>query len=133
MNKPARAPANTAWEAVCHVDDLIMHAGVAVRAHGRQVAIFLTDQGMFAVDNLDPFCGAGVLSRGIVGDIKGHLVVASPMYKQHFCLDTGRCLEDDGVRLRTWPLRQDEDGVISVGPSDTNTSREADHAVAASH
>jgi len=35
-----------------------------------------------------------VLSRGIVGDVKGERVVASPLYKQHYSLTTGRCLED---------------------------------------
>src|SRR5258708_13508282 len=34
------------------------------------------------------------MSRGIVGDIGGEVVVASPIYKQHFSLITGRCLEE---------------------------------------
>jgi assimilatory nitrate reductase catalytic subunit len=38
--------------------------------------------------------GVNVLSRGIVGDLGGELVVASPLYKQHFSLITGRCLEE---------------------------------------
>ena len=47
-----------------------------------------------AIGNHDPASDANVLSRGIVGDIGGELVVASPMYKQHFSLLTGRCLEE---------------------------------------
>ena len=43
------------------------------------------------------------MARGIVGDLQGQLVVASPVYKQHFNLRTGRCLEDESVGLRTWP------------------------------
>jgi NAD(P)H-dependent nitrite reductase small subunit len=133
MKKTTRTPATAAWQPVCHVDDLIMHAGVAVRAHGQQVAIFLTDQGLFGIDNLDPFCGAAILSRGIIGDLKGQLVVASPMYKQHFCLETGHCLEDDSVRIRAWPLRKADNGVVSVGLPGAETSKESDHAMAASH
>ena len=53
--------------------------------------------------NLDPFSRANVLSRGIVGDLKGELVVASPVYKQHFSLRTGQCVEDPDVRV--WYIR----------------------------
>ena len=58
---------------------------------------------VFAVENYDPFSNANVMSRGLVGDLQGQIVVASPVYKQHFNLRTGRCLEDESVSLRTWP------------------------------
>jgi len=44
---------------------------------------------------LVPIGKANVLSRGMVGDINERLVVASPLYKQHFDLQTGECLEND--------------------------------------
>ncbi|CDM26072.1 nitrite reductase small subunit NirD [Castellaniella defragrans] len=116
------------WQPVCRLEDLIPDAGVAVRAHGAQVAVFLTDAGPFALDHVDPFCGAAVLARGIVGELQGHPVVASPMYKQHFRLDTGQCLEDERVRVRRWPLRMDADGVLRVGRPETIHPLEADHA-----
>ena len=53
-------------------------------------------------DNHDPRSGANVIGRGIVGSVKGELVVASPLYKQHYCLRSGRCLEDPAQVLRTW-------------------------------
>ena len=59
--------------------------------------------------------GANVLSRGIVGDLKGELVVASPVYKQHFSLLTGRCLEDAAVRVPVYAARV-EDGFVVVEP-----------------
>jgi len=31
--------------------------------------------------------------------------VAAPLYKQHFSLLSGECLEDAGQRLRVWPVR----------------------------
>lgn len=107
-----------AWQPVCHIDDLILDGGVAVRAHGRQIAIFLTDDGIFALDNLDPFSQAAVLARGIVGELKGRTVVASPMYKQHFCLRTGACIEDEAMSVHGWPLRRETDGTLCVGMPD---------------
>jgi len=127
----AGAPDDAAWPAVCHADDLIPDGGVAVRAHGVQIAIFLTDEGLFALDNLDPFSGAAILARGIVGELRGCPVVASPMYKQHFRLDTGQCLEDASVSVRCWPLREDETGIIHVGlPQASACGQEGDHAAA---
>jgi len=118
----------TAWQAVCHVDDLIPGMGVCARAHGHQIAIFLTDEGLFALDNLDPFSQAAILARGIVCDLKGRMVVASPMYKQHFCLQTGLCIEDESMSVRSWPLRRDASGMISAAMP--LPLRENDHACA---
>jgi nitrite reductase (NADH) small subunit len=45
-----------------------------------------------------------------VGSLQGELVVAAPLYKQHFSLD-GRCLEDAGSSLRVWPVRVNGEAV----------------------
>jgi len=116
------------WQAVCSREDLIPEAGVAVRAHGEQVAVFMTGAGLFAIDHVDPFCGAAVLARGIVGELQGRPVVASPMYKQHFFLDTGECLEEAGVRVRCWPARLGKDGVLRLGRPQDPASKDCDHA-----
>ncbi len=89
-------------EFVCDIDDVLDGGGVCALLDGEQVALFRVGQTVFALENRDPFSGANVLARGIVGDVGGELVVASPVYKQHFSLTTGRCLEDDSVALRTW-------------------------------
>ncbi len=60
---------------------------------------------MYAVENRDPQSGANVIGRGIVGHLDGALVVAAPLYKQHFRLEDGHCLEDPQLRLRTWAAR----------------------------
>ena len=84
------------WVAVCRLDHIVPNTGVCALVGSRQVAVFrLDDDSLYAIDNHDPFSGANVLSRGIVGDLKGELVVASPVYKQHFSLVTGRCIEDE--------------------------------------
>lgn len=96
------------WVKVCGVSDLIAHSGVAALLGDQQVAVFYlpgeTEQ-VFVVDNHDPFSGANVLSRAIVGDLGGRLVIASPIYKQHFDLRNGECLEDDSVSIACWPAK----------------------------
>ncbi|MBZ2187784.1 nitrite reductase small subunit NirD [Alcanivorax sp. JB21] len=101
MNSKAQV---TGWADVCAVSDVIPGTGVAARINGAQVALFHTEDGFFALGNHDPFSDANVLARGILGDIGGKLVVASPVYKQHFCLHTGICLEDMAVNVPTWPV-----------------------------
>jgi assimilatory nitrate reductase catalytic subunit len=98
---------------VCPLEDIVPDAGVAALVDGEQVAIFRLDDGsVHAVGNFDPFSRANVLSRSIVGDIKGELVVASPVYKQHFSLLTGRCLEDASARIPVYAARVEEGWVV---------------------
>ena len=106
-------PADARWAAVCRLEDIVPNTGVCALVDGRQVAVFrLNDNSVYAIDNRDPFSRANVLSRGIVGDLKGELVVASPVYKQHFSLTTGQCLEDPGVRVAVFPVRIDGDAIL---------------------
>ena len=103
---------------VCRLDEIVPGAGVCALVGDDQVAIFRIENRLFAVGNRDPFSGANVLSRGIVGDLKGELVVASPVYKQHFSLATGRCIEDDGVRIPVY-ASEVRDGWVLVEPART--------------
>jgi nitrite reductase (NADH) small subunit len=92
--------------AVCTLDDLVPGIGVGVLVNGRQVALFRLRNGdIHAVGNYDPFSRANVISRGLTGDLKGRKVVASPLYKQHFDLATGECLEEPGVALPVYAVR----------------------------
>ena len=100
---------------ICRFDDIVPDTGVCALVAGEQVAVFRIQDEIFAIGNKDPFSGANVLSRGIVGDLKGELVVASPVYKQHFELLTGRCVEDATVRIPVYRARI-EDGFIVVEP-----------------
>ena len=104
------------WIAVCKLDDIVPNTGVCALVGGRQVAVFrLDDDSVYALSNYDPFSRANVLSRGIVGDLKGEVVVASPVYKQHFSLATGQCLEDPDVRVPIFPVRLEGDQVWVEG------------------
>jgi nitrite reductase (NADH) small subunit len=108
-----------AWKTVCAQQDLVSNSGVVVWLDGAQVALFYLPgaegKTLYAIDNHDPQSGANVIGRGLVGSIKGDLVVASPIYKQHFRLEDGTCLEYPQQRLRVWPVRLNGDAVeVSV-------------------
>lgn len=111
---PAAAGGAPAWIGICALDDIVPNTGVCALVGGDQVAVFrLDDDSLYAIGNFDPLSGANVLSRGIVGDIDGELVVASPIYKQHFSLESGRCLEDDEASVPVYAVRL-VDGTVLV-------------------
>ena len=111
------ADARVTWTQACPLARLLPGRGVAVLLPGGvQAAVFLLADGTLrAVGNVDPFAGAAVLSRGIVGDRAGEPTVASPLLKQVFSLDTGRCLDDPDVAVPV-PAVAVRDGVVVVGP-----------------
>ena len=94
------------WVSICRYDELLPERGAAALVGGRQIALFRTNEGeVLALDNRDPFSGANVLSRGIVGTRGGVPTVASPMYKQVFDLRTGQCVDDPAVTVSVLPVR----------------------------
>ena len=100
---------------ICQHQDLIPNSGVCAQVQGEQVALFyLPDEtpSVYAIGNWDPIGKANVLSRGIIGDIDGRLSVASPLYKQHFDLLTGQCLEDDEVSVPVYAVELVGDTVL---------------------
>ncbi len=106
---------------VCALADLVPERGVGVLAGEHRIALFrLADDRVMAVQQRDPFCGANVLSRGIVGDVDGLPILSSPMYKQVWDLVTGTCLDPGGKEpadLRVYPVRVDGgDVLVEVGP-----------------
>jgi nitrite reductase (NADH) small subunit len=109
------------WIDVCSVDDLQPDSGICALVDGQQVAIFYMpkDKTIYALSNYDPFGNANVLSRGLIGDIKGQPVVASPLYKQHFNLKTGVCLEDETVKIPAYAIRI-ENGSVQVSITEQN-------------
>ncbi|MEV6959416.1 nitrite reductase small subunit NirD [Streptomyces sp. NPDC051207] len=95
------------WFTVCDLSTLFPGRGVAaLLPDGRQVALFVDRSGkLYAIDNRDPFTGATVLSRGLTGTHQGRPFVASPLLKQRFDLESGQCLDEDGVRVATYEVR----------------------------
>ena len=105
------------WVDVCDYDDLQPERGVRVLVGNAHVAVFRThDDEVLAVDAIDPFSGASVLARGIVGSHGDEPFVASPMYKQRFDLRTGVCLDDPSVQVRVYPVEIARGRVLVAGP-----------------
>ncbi|UUM31956.1 nitrite reductase small subunit NirD [Vibrio japonicus] len=96
------------WVTICQVSDLVPNAGVCALVVDQQVAIFSCTRtgSLYAVSNYDPIGDANVLSRGIIGSLDGQPYVASPLYKQHFHLETGVCLEEPHYQIKTYPVRE---------------------------
>jgi len=110
------------WVDVCALDDLTPNTGVGALIEHQQIAIFRVgaEKRVYALSNQDPFSQAFVMSRGIIGDLQGERVVASPIYKQHFSLATGRCLEDKDQKLLVFPSKI-ENGRVWISPTPQKT------------
>lgn len=108
-------PITKQWTTICPLDRILPNTGVCALVNDRQIAVFRVgeEEDVYAIENLDPFSKAYVLSRGIVGDHNGIPKVASPIYKQNFSLLTGECLDDPTVKLQTFAA-QVVDGQVQV-------------------
>lgn len=107
------------WQAVTPLAALQPERPVAALLDGVQVVVVrLLDDRVFVVGQLDPFSGANVMSRGIVGSVlrDGEEVptIHSPMYKQAFDLRTGQSLGDVPAALGSWETVV-RDGAVFVG------------------
>jgi nitrite reductase (NADH) small subunit len=105
------------WTAICDLEEIVPNTGVCALLGGEQVAVFRVAEAgerVFAIGNFDPNSGAAVLSRGLVGNLGERIVVASPIYKQHFDLQTGECLEAPHHSVASYPVRV-EAGRVWVG------------------
>ncbi|WP_444915592.1 nitrite reductase small subunit NirD [Microbulbifer sp. TRSA007] len=113
------------WSPICQRSDLVTNSGVCAlwgdtsvyptkalntvtkTVYQRSIALFFLpdqEQQLYAVDNWDPIAQAGVIARGIIAELEGELTIASPMYKNHFRLSDGVCMEDSDIKLATYPL-----------------------------
>lgn len=109
-----QAQAAQTWTQVCAVDDLWIDRGSAALVGEQQIALFrLRDGAIYAVGHRDPFTGANVMARGLVGSRADVPTVASPLHKQTFSLQTGECLDDPSQSLPVWPV-QVRDGNVWV-------------------
>jgi len=99
------------WHEVCGIDDVIPNSGVCALIDDQQIALFCVMQSgkrhLYAISNWDPVGKANVLYRGLIGSIGDDTVVASPLYKEHYSLVTGKCVERDDVSVLTFPVKQE--------------------------
>lgn len=97
---------------ICPVSALEVERGAAaLLPDGTQIGVFLLDDGsVHAVQQHDPYSGANILSRGLVGThlnpgeggAEGAIVptLSSPMYKQVWNLDSGDVIDAGGGEAR---------------------------------
>jgi nitrite reductase (NADH) small subunit len=112
----AVASSERTWVDVCDVEDLLPERGVRALVGADHVAVFRTHDGdIHALHDVDPFSGASVLSRGIVGTRSDLPIVSSPMFKQAFDLRTGQCLDVPSVTVEVFPTRIDAGRVLVAG------------------
>lgn len=91
---------------LCALTDLDPERGVGALLGDTQVAVFrLSDDTVRAVQQLDPYSGANVMSRGLVGTtrvtaadgaVRDVATVTTPMLKQVWSLETGEVLDSGG-------------------------------------
>lgn len=97
------------WVTVCEDSDLVINSGVCALVNDQQIALFKIKNGqelqIFAISNWDPIGKANVLYRGLIASVGDIVVVASPLYKQRFCLTTGACLDSEEVKVKVYPVR----------------------------
>ncbi|GAA1149072.1 nitrite reductase small subunit NirD [Nesterenkonia lutea] len=102
------------WRPVCRLADLEPMWGEAALIGGTQIALVrLYEDAVHAVSQWDPFARANVMSRGIVGSKAGRPTIASPIHKQSYDLQTGKCLSEEGLQLDSYAVRVVE-GTVEV-------------------
>ncbi|WP_342762820.1 nitrite reductase small subunit NirD [Dermabacter hominis] len=106
------------WQSICKVTDIDPNLPEAALFGTEQVAVVRAwDERIYVVSNVDPRTQQGVMSRGIVGDrdVEGarRATLASPIYKEVYDLETGKCYANDAYTLPVYASRV-SDGVIEV-------------------
>lgn len=119
----------SAWTPVCRLDHLARERGAAalLGSAGTQVQVALfrlpspdpalahdpAHDSVAAVGHRDPFTGANVIARGIVGSRGDVVTVASPLHKQVFDISSGQALDYPETSLGRWDARV-VDGVVEL-------------------
>jgi len=111
---------STSWTVACSANDLVDNSGVCALIGGQQIAIFKVSlngvKQLFAISNWDPIGLANVLYRGLLCSVADKTVVASPLYKQRFCLLSGQCIDDENQKVQVYPIRLEGQNVFIQMP-----------------
>lgn len=106
------------WRTICDSTDLVKDSGISAlleyeTGEAEQIAIFYmpsSKEQIFAVGNYDPIGKANVLYRGLVGCVNDEPVVSSPLYKQHYSLNSGKCLQEE-ITIPVYDIRIENEQV----------------------
>ena len=101
------------WVHVGSVADFPIDGGATIKYGQSQIAVFnFTTRGeWYASQNMCPHRKAFVLSRGMIGDAQGQPKVACPLHKKTFSLESGESLQNEDYKIRTFPVKVEEEGV----------------------
>lgn len=94
------------FEAVAQLDELVPGRGTVVEVQGYRLALFRTEDGVYAVDNACPHA-EGPLAEG---DVQGTTVYC-PWHGWAFDLTSGACRQ--GAHVRSYPTEV-VDGQVRV-------------------
>lgn len=121
INEQALAQDST-WVSACSEQDLVANSGVCVLLGKKQIAVFALSNyagelSLYACDNFDPFGKANVMSRGILCSVGEAVCICSPLYKQHFNLLNGECIEQPDTSINVHPVKIDQGQVFLLVPA----------------
>jgi nitrite reductase (NADH) large subunit len=114
-------PSSLSWVQVGKVWDFPADGGAAVKYGRTQLAVFnFASRGeWYASQNMCPHRREFVLSRGLLGDVRGTPKVACPVHKKTFSLESGQCLGGDDLAVRVFPVKVEADDVyVQLPPAE---------------
>jgi nitrite reductase (NADH) large subunit len=116
---------HTQWVKVANVTDVPAEGGIAIKYGPAQIALynFASRGEWYACQNQCPHMADMVLARGLIGDQAGQPKVACPQHKKTFSLKTGECLSGDQLKVRTFPVKIEGDGVFLELPSEAEIEK----------
>jgi nitrite reductase (NADH) small subunit len=88
------------WTSLCELGELADRQGKYVEIGGFQLAVFLVDGRVFAMDNTCPHAGGSLWE----GDLDGQCVIC-PWHAWTFNLETGQLRGLPGVKVTTYKTR----------------------------
>jgi len=117
--------AGRSWVRVGAVADFPRDGGRAIKHGAAEIAVFRFDSRgeWYACQDTCPHKREAVLSRGLLGDVKGTPKVACPLHKKAFSLESGACLNDDAFSVEVFPVRVEGDDVLVELPPASAVAR----------
>lgn len=94
------------WIAVANAREMAPETARVVHAGGRAIALVVTPEGYFALDNLCPHSG-GPLGEGLVQGAR----LTCPLHGWQFDCKTGTCLSEKRPNQRRYPVKIEKDQV----------------------
>jgi 3-phenylpropionate/trans-cinnamate dioxygenase ferredoxin subunit len=99
---------NPTWQRVCSSDELTFDDPKAITIKGREIGIFRTKEGLFAIDNI---CSHEYAH--LTGGFVESTVVECPLHEAKFCLKTGGCLQGPAVApVDTFQVKESDASIV---------------------